>query len=961
MMTYIIPFQTTQVSLSVLGGKGLNLARLYQAGFPVPEGFVISTPAYQEFVTVNELQPAIAARLGEAIYQDSEKEQSVDLPANLETVSQQIRALFTIGRLPAGITDAICDAYRWLGRPAVAVRSSATVEDLPELSFAGQQDTYLNVVTEAGLLQAVVNCWSSLWTGRAIGYRQHNHISQADLGLAVVVQKLVDSVASGVMFTANPVTGLRAETVIDATLGLGEALVAGKVQPDHYVVLPGARQIKAKSPGARQVVIRPRPGGGTGEFTSEQTGQLERSGELDRQTPGNFCPEPTLAGNHTPGAETGGTAGQALPDGAILELAHIGQQVQAFFGFPQDIEWAWADGQLYLLQARPITALFPLPEPIPEDRLEVYFSFGAVQGLLDPMTPIGRDAIKILFAAGAGLFGEKVTSQTQKVIYEAGERLWGNFTAMLKNSVGRRVVPVALSMVEPTIKQAVEEILDDPRLQPRKAGVSWRAKGKIARFLLPLVFNVVQNLLAPIRRRKMVIDHGEAILLEMERRCAAIQGVRWQKLTQIAAVFPEMIDRRLKKMLLLFISGVASGMASWNLLNRLANKSAGTDRDAQARMHDLVLEITRGMPYNPTTEMDLHLWEMAKALQQESGVRQVFTRWTASELAQCYHQRQLPALLQERIGGFLEKYGGRGLGEIDLGRTRWAEEPTHVFEMLASYMRLEDPKQAPDVVFGRGAATAQGAIDQIAQAVQKGRHGWIKAHQARFLARRARQLMGMRESPKFFAVRMLWHIQRALIAVGNEFVQAGELVQADDLFYLRFDELDNFAKMANELPEKRSESLAGWQALIQQRRAAYQHEMARKQLPRLILSDGRVFYKGMQGSSDDGLTILGDPVSPGSVEGRVRVVLDPRQAGLLPGEILVCRGTDPSWTPLFLTARGLVMETGGMMTHGAVVAREYGIPAIVGVDQATSRLKTGQAIRLDGSTGKIWLVDSHER
>ncbi|HEX9028078.1 MAG TPA: PEP-utilizing enzyme, partial [Anaerolineales bacterium] len=296
---------------------------------------------------------------------------------------------------------------------------------------------------------------------------------------------------------------------------------------------------------------------------------------------------------------------------------------------------------------------------------------------------------------------------------------------------------------------------------------------------------------------------------------------------------------------------------------------------------------------------------------------------------------------------FLARYGGRGLGEIDLGRTRWAEDPTHVFEMLASFIQIIDEAQAPDQIFARSAASARQAIEQLAAAIQHRPHGWLKARLARFIITRARQLMGMRESPKFFVVRMLWLAHHEIRKTGQEFVGAGDLDQADDLFYLTFDELKALA----------SHQAQDWRGLISRRRETYQRELMRRQIPRLLLSDGRTFYEGMIETEDTGNGLTGSPVSPGSVEGRVRVVFDPGHAGLLPGEILVCPGTDPSWTPLFFSASGLVMEVGGMMTHGAVVAREYGIPAVVGVDQATSRLHTGQLIHLNGSTGQIILKD----
>jgi pyruvate,water dikinase len=389
-------------------------------------------------------------------------------------------------------------------------------------------------------------------------------------------------------------------------------------------------------------------------------------------------------------------------------------------------------------------------------------------------------------------------------------------------------------------------------------------------------------------------------------------------------------------------------MASWNILNMQLKGSAIEQGSASPNpLHDLVLQVTRGMPYNPTTEMDLFLWEMAKKIRHDSDSLTVFQNSRTDELSSRFLTRELPPVIMQEVNQFLKRYGGRGLGEIDLGRKRWADEPIYVFEMLASFLKIDDDSNSPDKVFTRGAKSAQQAVDQLAVEVRKLQHGWIKARLVRFMAGRARQLMGVRENPKFFAVRMMWLIQRGIIKTGSEFVLAGDLDQADDLLYLSFSELKEFATHLEK----------DWRTLIIDRRQTYQRELRRKQIPRLLLSDGRAFYEGVNEKENSSSGLVGSPVSPGTVEGRVRVVLNPSKAGLLPGEILVCPGTDPSWTPLFLSAGGLVMEVGGMMTHGAVVAREYGIPAIVGVGKATTRLHTGQLIRIDGSSGMVFLLD----
>jgi pyruvate,water dikinase len=297
----------------------------------------------------------------------------------------------------------------------------------------------------------------------------------------------------------------------------------------------------------------------------------------------------------------------------------------------------------------------------------------------------------------------------------------------------------------------------------------------------------------------------------------------------------------------------------------------------------------------------------------------------------------------------MKRYGMRGLAEIDLGQPRWREEPTSIMQILQSYLQISE-EMAPDVLFERGAKAAELAIERLAVQARRSSGGAIKEKMVRALALRIRTVMGLRESPKFFLVRLMGIIRRELLASGDEFVAAGIIERPEDLFFLRFHELQALA----------SHDARDWKSLIAERRGTYDRENRRKQIPRVLASDGRAFYEGLGSETDTGDGITGSPVSPGVAEGIVHVILDPRGAQLAPGEILVCPGTDPAWTPLFMAAGGLITEVGGMMTHGSVVAREYGIPAVVGVHQATTRLKDGQRIRIDGTAGKIVILEEQK-
>ncbi len=382
-------------------------------------------------------------------------------------------------------------------------------------------------------------------------------------------------------------------------------------------------------------------------------------------------------------------------------------------------------------------------------------------------------------------------------------------------------------------------------------------------------------------------------------------------------------------------------MATLNWLLRLA-KSAGIDRQQ-------VLESARGLPHNVTTEMDLALWDCARRIQADAPAREALEQWDAREISRRYLAGEaLPGALREILDGFLGKYGMRGLAEIDLGRPRWRDDPTPVVQTLRNYLRIENPDEAPDRVFARGAEQAETAVDRMVASIGRGPGGFLKARFARFAARRMRALAGLRETPKFFIIRQLGVARAALQDGGAELAAKGVLDRPDDIFWLRLRELREIA---------RGSARQDWREVVASRRAEYRRDLRRRQIPRVLLSDGRAFYSGAAPRPAAGeRTLQGSPVSPGQVEGTVRIVLDPHRAEMKPGDILVCPGTDPSWTPLFLSAVGLVMEVGGLMTHGAVVAREYGIPAVVGVQDVTRLLQTGQRIRVDGTTGEVVLL-----
>jgi pyruvate,water dikinase len=889
----ILPLLSPAAILENAGGKGASLARLSRLGLPVPPGFIITTDVYRAFVAANNLADVITVAVTGIAAVDTEQ---------LERASAQIRSAFSAGRLPEEIGRAISTEYRTFGPDPVsmAVRSSATTEDLPELSFAGQQDTYLNIVGEAQLLKAIVDCWSSLWTARAIGYRARNAIPHEGNALAVIVQQMVSSDTSGVLFTANPLTGLLTESVIDSTFGLGETLVSGQVEPDHFVVDSSSGAIRSFTLGTKETSAHGKVGGGI-ESVREQAAGL-----------------------------------QTLSENQVSRLVAAGQEIQKAFGVPQDIEWAFASGELFLLQSRPITSLFPIPQ-VSLDPLIVWFSFGAVQGMVGPMTPLGQEAIERVVLGIAKKFGIQIDYHEQQVFAVASERIWVRVSDLIRNPLGNRLFGGFLGFIEPSVGQILHQLAADPRLGAGRGRLKFSTLRRILGFFLPVAANTLRTILRPEQARARFDALLEAYLQTVRIEPGTD---RFERLANFAAFMGAQggLADALPTLLPRFIPIIGPAMASLNLIGHLLPHS----EDGGSGFSMLALEVTRGLPRNVTTEMDLALWETATMIRSDTPAAELFREADAPALVSNYRNGTLPPVAQAAVERFMDRYGMRGVGEIDLGQPRWREDPTPVMQSLQSYLQIE-PEFAPDVLFEKGVRAAEEAIEHLAAEARLQRGGRIKEKLVRGAARRVRLLMGARESPKFFAVRAMGMVRNILLEIGEEFAAAGTIARPDDLLFLHVDELKALSR----------QDARDWNALIAGRRLDYERELRRRQVPRVLVSDGRTFFEGIGAETDTADVITGSPVSAGVVEGIVHVVFDPRNVRLAPGEILVCPGTDPAWTPLFMAAGGLVMEVGGMMTHGSVVAREYGIPAVVGVHQATLRLKDGQRIRLDGTTGRI--------
>ena len=891
----VLPLSAVDASqLLLVGGKGANLGELLRAELPVPAGFCLTTAAYElvsQQADLEELLHELATTHAGDINR-------------LEQYAAMTRNRLQAVTIPPSLVNALRDAYQQLTHDAplaVAVRSSATAEDLPFASFAGQQDTILNVITFDALLDAVRRCWASLWNDRAVSYRASNGIDARTVRLAVVVQRMVNATVAGVLFTANPLTGRRHQAVIDASPGLGEAVVSGAVTPDHFIVNTNSGEIVERRLAEKRLLVRALPGGGT-----EQHELAE------------------------------GDTTSCLTDEQITALAQLGNQVEAHFGAPQDTEWAIDDtGKLWLTQARPITTLYPLPATAPtsEENLRVYFSVNVAQGVYRPFTPMGASFFCLIASVGAKTVGfpprDLLAGPT--FVVEAAHRLFFDLTPMFRSTLWHPLLLQIMGQMETRSGPVFQQLASDPRLTPIPTS-RWRVIPKVLSLLVrararPLL-RLVQALLNPKAARANQARLQERLRSQGQRSLRATPRKLVTTIEQtVIEQFPYVMFNIMPLIFLVF------GLPA--IAKRLL-KGLATDNEIQV--------VRRGLPYNPTTEMDLKLWHLAQRLRAESTIVTLFHDKQPAQLAQAYRTESLPPLLQQGLADFLSLYGHRGVAEIDLGLPRWSEDPTYLLGMLANYLALNDPDAAPDVQFQRSAQEAEAMVQTLIRRAR--RHGWLRSQLTGFCLHRIRALSGLREVPKFDFVLLMAGARRHLLAIGEELAHSRRLEAAEDIFFITLKETH--------------EALAGqdMRALVRERRASYERELGRRHIPRIMLSDGtepEVTLTREQGNDTDGV-LKGAPASAGVVSGKARVLLDPTGARLEPGEILVAPSTDPGWTPLFFTASGLVMEMGGPMSHGAIVAREYGIPAVVGVTGALEHITTGQQITVDGSRGIITLA-----
>jgi phosphoenolpyruvate synthase/pyruvate phosphate dikinase len=870
MRTYVLGLQEVGASMTeldrngdaaALGGKGANLGKLSRLvgilkreglAFYVPAGFCVTTAAFQRVVAdapVSELLDRLSSL-------------EADDHQALREVSAELRRTIEATPIPEEIRDEILSELGELGaEKAYAVRSSASAEDLPGASFAGLHDSYLNVRGTEEVLGHIRRCWASLFTDRAVVYRNQQPFLSAGVTasvhrqalMAVVVQRMVPAEAAGVLFTADPITGHRKVTIIEAVSGLGERLVSG---------LANAHRFKL------------------------------REGRL---------------------LETGGL----LTKAQARRLETLGRRIEGHFGWPQDIEWCLLDDCFHVVQSRPITTLFPLPE---RDDLEnrVYMSVGHQQMMTDPLKPLGLS----LYQANA-----------VRPMVAAGGRLFVDPTAQLRAPASRQAL-LSLMGADPLFQDALLTAIErDDFLPPHppEAGAAVTAPGSMIGHLDAEEHDpaVVDELIT--RSRALLEDLKKDI--HLHRGCDLLDFILEDigKLKAFVST-PQTIG------------AIMTGLNASAWLDDKMREWLGEKNTANT--------LSQSAPGNVTSEMGLELLDLADAIRPYPEVV-AFLETTAQD----DFLDRLPCLAggeesRRAIVAYLDKYGMRCAGEIDVTRPRWSEKPRTLVPLILANVASCQPGEGQRR-FEQGKQQAQRLAQDLLARLRQLPDGEAKAAQTERKIAQLRSFIGYREYPKYHMVNRYFVYRQALLQEAKRLLEAGVIGEVEDMDYVTLPELREVIRTSfpgsATLPPRHPE-------IIHRRKA--EHALHQKLTPpRVMTSDGEVFMGTYRRADLPPGALAGLAVSSGLVEGRARVLLDMAEADLQAGDILVTTFTDPGWTPVFVSIAALVTEIGGLTSHGAVVAREYGLPAVVGVTNATKRIRDGQRIRVHGTEGYVELLD----
>ncbi|MBC1233765.1 phosphoenolpyruvate synthase [Listeria booriae] len=863
MNNYVLEFEKIdQTNKALVGGKGANLGECAKiSGVQVPTGFCLTTEAYQKAVSENEALQALLHQLSA---------QKITNQDQISKIGQSIRVLIEEIEIPREIEAEITDHLAKIGsEQAYAIRSSATAEDLPTASFAGQHDTYLNIIGKTEILKHIKKCWASLFTDRAIIYRIQNNFAHTDVQLSVVIQQMVFPSASGILFTADPITGNRKTLSIDASFGLGEALVSGLVSADVYKVQENT--VIEKNIATKKLAIYSIKTGGT------ETKSLPAAQQTN----------------------------QTITDRQILQLEQLGRNIEAYFGKPQDIEWCLADDQFYIVQSRPITTLFPVPKEADKEN-HVYLSVGHQQMMTDPIKPLGL-AFYLL-----------ITPAPMRI---AGGRLFVDITPNLAAPASREILINGIGQSDPLMKDAIETIV------AREGFIETNATEEARPIPTPSADKPIENI---PEIATSLIANNEASLAKLKQTIQTKSG---------SAVFDLILEDIPEFKRVLFnadnLRVLLSAMNAATWLNEKMQEWLGETNVADT--------LSQSVDNNITAEMGLKLLDVADAIRPYPEVITFLQNTKDPNFLEKLGDIQGGEVARDAISTYLDKYGMRCAGEIDISRTRWSEDPTILIPMILSNIKNFQPN-ASHKKFEQARQEALQKEQDLLARLKNLPDGEQKAAKTKEVITVLRNLTGYREYPKYGMINRYFVYKQALLKEAAQLVEAGIIKELEDIFYLDFEELHEVVR-TKQLDY----------TIITTRKADY-NQFDKLTPPRVLTSDGEIITGKYKRENLPPDAIIGLPVSSGTIEGRARVILNMADANLEEGDILITPFTDPSWTPLFVSIKGLVTEVGGLMTHGAVIAREYGLPAVIGVENATTRIQDGDQIRVNGTEGYIEIL-----
>lgn len=866
---------------SDVGNKAANLARLMSSGFNVPQGFCLSVDAYRQALVPGHNDNELANILRDIDSGQTEK---------IRDISCAISRLFDTIAIPGDIAEEIKIKYNsaFSKTDLVAVRSSATAEDLPGLSFAGQYESFLNVRGFDGLLSAIKKCWASLWSERAVIYREKNGIGHDDIAMAVIVQRMVPTEISGVAFTADPLSGGQGSIHINATRGLGEKLVSGKINPDQYRISKSSLKIEKDLSGKQPL----------------------------------------------------------LSDDGIKELTGIALKIEKLFGCPQDIEWAFYKDRFYILQSRNITNKSSEP-PFPViwgnsatreilKNTPVYWSnWNTRENMPYPLKPLSWSFFNdfLVPAINKAIWGMGPNSPAQRyshIIDLVNGRTYWNMNLLYGHPLYRRILRPLLGRLDREASVFFEEACHSGDLRPAVLPLSGWRKGMmyLAAVRCYLGFPWFLSLKQIYRQCDeywALADQYDATPLEGKSNLDLLEEARLFGYVSARYAFP-----------LLFIAGKA--LAAYGVIRRLTGEWPGF------RYEDLMI----GIKGNKTTEAALELFKLSR---MPEAVRGLFEGSDVSrfeefegELAKCPDG---PDYLV-RVNKFLDAYGHRGMKDLDMGYPSWGEDRSYVYQMIKSYLQFGPDDIDPVSQFELSVARRQQLIQEGKERLSVNTADRILPVRRWLFQKMADTIhdcLPLRENEKFYGIRCFPGSRRIVLEIGRCYCEKGLLNDRQDIFHLTVGEI-------MDIENGRFPDIGNIRAFIQKRKGDWQSQVD-SDPPFIIRSDGREWRNTNQ-KAREGNVLRGVGASFGRATGRARIIREPAQAQLFnKGEILVAPYTEPGWAPLFLLAKGLVMEVGGALCHGAIVAREYGIPAVVGVNAATKEIRDGDEITVDGNSGEV--------